>query len=147
MEVILTDDVPNLGEMGDIVDVAPGYGRNYLLPQGLAERATTEKKSQIQHKQRQIEKKKEQQRKEAREILDEIDGISISVPERVAESDRLYGSVTEDDIADVLDQEGFDVEPKDIKLDDVIRELGIYRVPVKLASGIFARVHVWVMAM
>ena len=147
MEVILKEDVPNLGEMGDIVEVADGYGRNYLLPEGLATQATAGKKAQIEHKRQQIEQIKEQQREEARGVLAEMNGVSISLAERVAESDRLYGSVTARDIAEVLQQEDYAVEAKHVQLDDPIRELGIYLIPVKLASGIFAQVRVWVMAM
>lgn len=147
MEVILTDDVPNLGEMGDIVEVADGYGRNYLIPEGLATQATSGKKAQIEHKRRQIEREKEEQRAEAREVLEDLDGISISVPSRVAESDRLYGSVSSRDIAEVLQDQGFEVEHKDVLIDEPFRNLGIYRVPIKLASGINAHVKVWVVAM
>ncbi len=147
MEVILKDDVPKLGEMGDIVEVADGYGRNYLIPQGLATQATEGRKAQIEHKRKQIERQKEEQREAAREVLEEIDGVSVSIPERVAESERLYGSVSSRNIADVLQQEGFEVAYRDVLLDEPIRELGIYRVPIKLASGINAHVFVWVVAM
>ena len=147
MEVILKDDVPNLGEMGDIVEVADGYGRNYLIPQGLATQATAGRKAQIRHKQEQIEREKEEQREAAREVLEDLDGISISVPSRVAESDRLYGSVTSRDVADVLNDQGFEVAYRDVMMDEPFRELGIYKVPIKLASGINAHVRVWVVAM
>ncbi|MFB6351773.1 MAG: 50S ribosomal protein L9, partial [Bradymonadaceae bacterium] len=132
MEVILKDDVPNLGEMGDIVEVADGYGRNYLIPEGLATQATSGKKAQIRHKQEQIELEKEEQREAAREVLEDLDGISVSIPSRVAESDRLYGSVSARDVADVLSDEGFEVAHKDVMINEPFRELGIYRVPVKL---------------
>jgi len=147
MEVILKDDVPNLGEMGDIVEVADGYGRNYLLPEGLAEQATPGKKNKIQHQLEQIELQREREREEAREILGDIDGTSVTLPSRVADSDRLYGSVSDRDIADVLEQESINVHHKDIVLDEPIKELGIYKVPIKLASGIYADVKVWVVAM
>lgn len=147
MEVILTDDVPNLGEMGDIVEVADGYGRNYLIPEGLATQATAGKKAQIEHKRTQIEQQKEEQRAAAREVLEDLDGISISVPANVAESDRLYGSVTSRDVAEVLQQQGFEVEYRDVLMTEPFRELGIYKVPIKLASGINAHVRVWVVAM
>lgn len=147
MEVILKDDVPNLGEMGDIVEVADGYGRNYLLPEGLAEQATPGKKNKIQHQLEQIELQREREREEAREILGDIDGTSVTLPSRVADSDRLYGSVSDRDIADVLEQENINVHHKDIVLDEPIKELGIYKVPIKLASGIYADVKVWVVAM
>lgn len=147
MEVILKEDVPHLGEMGEIVEVADGYGRNYLIPEGLATQATSGKKAQIQHQKEEIEREREKQRQEAQEVLDDIDGISISVPERVAESDRLYGSVTARDVADVLQQQDYDVQHKDVMMQEPFRELGIYGVEVKLASGIFANIRVWVVAM
>lgn len=147
MEVILKDDVPNLGEMGEIVEVADGYGRNFLIPEGLATQATSGKKAEIRHKQEKIERQKEEQRQEAQAVLEDLDGISISVPERVAESERLYGSVTSRDVADVLQQQGHEVQHKDVMMQEPFRELGIYHVPIKLASGIFADIRVWVVAM
>ena len=147
MEVILLEDVRNLGEMGEIVDVADGYGRNFLIPQGMAEPATASKKNQIDHQLSVVEARKQRERHEAQGVLGELDGISISVPSRVAEGAELYGSVSKRDIADVLGHEGHDVTHKQVELDEPIGELGIYKVPIKLASGIYAHVRVWVMAM
>ncbi|QDG50086.1 50S ribosomal protein L9 [Persicimonas caeni] len=147
MEVILLEDVRNLGEMGDIVDVADGYGRNYLIPQGMAEPATAARKDQIEHQLTVIEARKEKERAAAREIVGDIDGVSISVPARVAEDDQLYGSVTARDIVDVLGQQGIEVTHKQVQLDEPVRELGIYKIPIKLASGIFAYIRLWVVAM
>jgi large subunit ribosomal protein L9 len=147
MEVILLEDVRNLGEMGDIVDVADGYGRNYLIPQGMAEPATAARKDQIEHQLTVIEARKEKERAAAREIVGDIDGVSISVPARVAEDDQLYGSVTARDIVEVLGQQGIEVTHKQVQLDEPVRELGIYKIPIKLASGIFAYIRLWVVAM
>lgn len=147
MEVILLEDVRNLGEMGDIVDVADGYGRNYLIPQRMAEPATAARKDQIEHQLTVIEARKEKERAAAREIVGDIDGVSISVPARVAEDDQLYGSVTARDIVDVLAQQGIEVTHKQVQLDEAVRELGIYKIPIKLASGIFAYIRLWVVAM
>lgn len=147
MEVILLEDVRNLGEMGDIVDVADGYGRNYLIPQRMAEPATAARKDQIDHQLTVIEARKEKERAAAREIVGDIDGVSISVPARVAEDDELYGSVTARDIVDVLAQQGIEVSHKQVQLDEPVRELGIYKIPIKLASGIFAYIRLWVVAM
>lgn len=146
MEIILLEDVANLGEMGEIVNVAAGYGRNYLIPKGMAEHASAERKSQIEHKLAVVEARREKEREAAREIVGDIDGVSISVPSRVGEEDRLYGSVTARDITDVLAQQGITVEHKQIQLDQPIRELGIYKIAIKLASGIYAHVLVWVVA-
>ena len=147
MQIILTEDVPNLGDMGDLVDVAPGYGRNYLIPQGLALPASGGNAKQLEHQIAIIERKKEQQRVEARKIVGEIDGVSVTIPMRTGDGDRLYGSVTNRDIASSLEAQNVKVSRKQIRLERAINELGIYDVPVKLASGIFATIKVWVVAM
>ncbi|MFP4600843.1 MAG: 50S ribosomal protein L9 [Persicimonas sp.] len=147
MEVILLEDVSNLGEMGEIVEVANGYGRNFLIPSGKAEPATAAKKNQVDHQIAVIEARRDREREAAKSVLDKIDGVSISVPARVADEDKLYGSVSARDIAEVLGKEGFEVSHNQVQLDDAIDELGIYEIPIKLASGIFAHVRLWVMAM
>ncbi|AWV89920.1 50S ribosomal protein L9 [Bradymonas sediminis] len=146
MEVILLEDVANLGEMGEIVEVAAGYGRNYLIPNAMAELASAARKNEINHRLAVVEARREKEREEARKIVGDIDGVSISVPSRIAEDDRLYGSVTARDIADVLAQQGITVDHKQIEIDAPIRELGIYKIPVKLASAIYAYVRLWVVA-
>ncbi len=147
MQVILTEDVPKLGDMGEVVSVAPGYGRNYLIPQGLAVPATGGSAAQIQHKLDQIEVRREREREAAKEVLGKIDGVAITIPKRVADEDALYGSVSPREIAEVLVQAGHEVERKQVVLEQPIGELGIYQVPIKLASGIYAQVKVWVVAM
>lgn len=147
MQVILTEDVPKLGDMGELVDVAPGYGRNFLIPQGLAVPASGRNAAQLQHKLSQIEVRRERERAAAQEILGTIDGVAITIPKRVAEGDELYGSVSPREIAEVLNQADHDVDRKQVVLEQPIGELGIYEVPVKLASGIYAKVKVWVVAM
>lgn len=147
MQVILTEDVRNLGEMGEIVDVKPGYGRNFLIPQGLAVPATSRHKSKLDHQLAEIERRKALEQEEARKIVGDIDGISVTIPKRASDEDKLYGSVTDREIAEVVSQQGTAVEAKQIVMDSAIGELGIYKVPVKLASGIFAEVTVWVIAM
>lgn len=144
MDVILTEDVPKLGDMGDVVTVAPGYGRNYLIPQGLALPASAKKKSELDHKRKQIEVRREREREAALGVQSKLDGVRITIPKRVAEEDTLYGSVSAREIADVLSQEGFEVEHRFIDVGKGLDELGIYKVPVKLASGVFAHVIVWV---
>ncbi len=144
MDVILKEDVPKLGEMGEIVEVAPGYGRNYLIPQGLALPASSAKKKALAHQKRQIERQKAEERATALEVQSELDGLSITIPKRVADEDKLYGSVSAREIADILDQEGFQVEHRFIEVGQGLDELGIYRVPIKLASGVYAHIIVWV---
>ena len=147
MEVILLEDVSKLGEMGEIVEVAPGYGRNYLIPEGLAEQATASNKAEIKHQLGMIEARKEREREEAQEVLDDIDGISISVPARVADEDKLYGSVGQRDVAETLQQQGHEIDRKQVVMEQPVSELGIYEIPIKLASGIYANIRLWVVAM
>jgi len=147
MEVILTEDVKNLGEMGEIVVVAPGYGRNYLIPNGLALPASAARKKELEHKRALIDLKKEKERAAALGIRGKIDGVSITIAKRVSEGDSLYGSVTEREIADVLTSEGHSIERRQVELSGHLDELGVYKVAIKLASGVYAEVRVWVVAM
>lgn len=148
MQVILKEDVPNLGDMGEIVTVAAGYGRNFLIPQGLALPATGSNARQLQHEIALIEQRKERQRQAALGVLGQINDVSVTVPMRVGEHDKLFGSVTTRDIAEALSQQsGHTIERKQVQLSSSITELGVYKVPVKLASGVRANVRVWVVAM
>lgn len=147
MEVILTEDVRHVGEMGQVVKVAPGYGRNYLIPQGLAIPATTSNKKQLEHQLADIERRKVKSQEEARKILGDIHGVSITIPKRSGAEDILFGSVTAREIAMVLSEQGHAIDRKQVMLDRPIGELGIYEVPIKLASGVSAYVKVWVVAL
>lgn len=148
MDIILTEDVPKLGEMGDVVKVAPGYGRNYLIPQGLAIPATLGNKKELDHQLAIIDKRKMKEREAAQKILGEVDSVSITVSQRVGEEDTLFGSVSNREIARILaEQTGQEIHRKQVMLDKPITELGIYGVNVKLASGVYANVKVWVVAM
>jgi large subunit ribosomal protein L9 len=147
MQIILLEDVNKLGDMGDVIDVKPGYARNYLIPQGLALRASTGNVSQLKHQKRTIESRKERLRAEALEILHQVDKVSVTIPKKSGEKDKLFGSVTNRDIATALGHEGHSVNPKKILLDNPIKELGIFKVRVKLHSDIVANVMVWVVAL
>jgi large subunit ribosomal protein L9 len=148
MQVILKEDVPNIGDMGEVVTVAAGYGRNFLIPKGLALPATGSNARQLQHEIGLIEQRKERQRQEAIGILGQINDVSVTVPMRVGENDKLFGAVTTRDIAEALSQQsGHTIERKHVQLAHSLTELGVYKVPVKLATGVRALVRVWVVAM
>ncbi|MFU8805855.1 MAG: 50S ribosomal protein L9, partial [Bradymonadaceae bacterium] len=134
------------GEMGEIVKVAAGYGRNYLIPKGLALPASAAKKKELEHKKSMIEARKAVEREAAMGVRSKLMGVSITVPKRVSEGDSLYGSVTSREIAEILNKEGYEVEHRHVEAGN-LDELGIYLVPVKLASGVFANIRVWVVAM
>lgn len=147
MQVILTEDVPNLGDMGDIVSVSDGYGRNYLIPNRLALPAGGKSAKQFEHQKQQIDAKKARLREEALQAVKKIAGVSVTIPRQVGDDDRLYGSVTNRDIQQALAAEGQEIDRRKIVLSQPIRELGVYRVPVRLHSDVKTSVKVWVTAL
>ena len=146
MRVILTQDVQNLGDMGEVVRVSPGYGRNYLVPQGLALPANERNARQFKHQIEQVERKKARLREAALEVVGKLTGTSVTIPRQVGEGDRLFGSVNTRDIEAALEAEGFEIDRRKIQVDKPIRELGVYRVNIKLHSDVRADIHVWVTA-
>ncbi len=146
MEIILIEDVPHLGDMGDVVVVKPGYARNYLIPQKLALRASKGNKAHFEHQRRVIETRKEKLRAAAVELQQAIAGVSVILPRKAGENDKLYGSITKRDITTALAEAGHQVDPKKVILDNPLRELGIYKVMIKLHADVVADVVVWVVA-
>jgi large subunit ribosomal protein L9 len=146
MEIILLEDVPHLGSMGEIVEVKPGYGRNYLIPQGLAEIATRGNKAHMEHQLDVIRQRREQLKESAQEKGQAIDGLSITLARRAGEDGRLFGSVTNRDIEDALASMDLEVERRRIMLPDTVKQLGIYKVPIKLHADVTADLFVWVAA-
>lgn len=145
MKIILQEDVENLGEKGDIVDVADGYARNYLIPREMALEATAGKVKEIKHRQQRLDKKKEQRRDEARKLAANMEEKTYEFKVKAGEKGRLFGSITSMDIADRLNDEGFKVSKKDINLADNIKSLGVHEVPVKLYDNIKAEIKVRVL--
>lgn len=147
MQVILTEDVPHLGNMGDVVTVKPGYGRNYLIPRGLAVQATPGNRAQMEHTIRRIEERRARLRIAASELGSKLEGLSITIARQSGEDDRLFGSVTNRDIEAALAALGHEIDKRRIMLKDAIRALGIYEVPVKLHADVTSNVKVWVCAL
>ena len=149
MRVILKEDVAHVGNMGDIVKVADGYGRNYLIPQGLAELATEERAKAFAHQKAMIEHKKAKLHKEALELQAKLDGKEVTLKRAaVKDETRIHGSVTNRDIADALDalKLGVEIDRRKIDLPQPIRELGEHEVEIKLAHDVIAKVKVIVEA-
>ncbi len=144
MEVILRDDVPNLGGQGDIVKVKGGYARNFLIPKGLAFSASGANASQIEHKKRLLHDQLKRRIKTEQGLATRLSEISINVPVKVGEEDRIFGSVTSKDIATALEAKGYEVDRRKIQLDEPIRALGVYTVPVRLSGDVSADLKVWV---
>jgi large subunit ribosomal protein L9 len=144
MQVILRDDLDNLGKSGEVVNVKPGYARNYLLPRGLAIKATAHDVVRVEHEKRIIAARTVKLAKEAQAEADKLSQVSVSIARAVGEEDKLYGSVTSRDIAEALREKGVVVDAKKIHLDEPLKALGMVEVPVKLGRGVSATIKVWV---
>ena len=144
MQIILTQDVENLGKAGELVTVRPGYGRNYLVPRGLAVSATTRNKSRLDHEKSLIERKVAKERASATELATRLNGMTLQFERVVGEDEKLFGSVTNRDIADQLKRAGLDIDHRTIQLDQAVKALGKYEVPVRLSAGVVANLKFWV---
>ena len=132
--------------MGEVVQVKAGYARNYLLPQRLAVRADSRSRTQLEHQRRMIDARRVKLASEAETTRSAIDQISVTLPKRCGDGDKLFGSVTNRDIANALRASGHEVNAKKILLDNPIKELGIYTVSIKLHADIVAGIRVWVVS-
>ncbi len=144
MQVILTQDVDNLGKAGELVSVRPGYGRNYLVPRGFAVSATLSNKTRLDHEKALIAKRVAKERATATEIAGRINLMTLQFERMVGEDEKLFGSVTNRDVADQLKRAGVDIDHRWIHLDQPIKALGKYEVPVKLSAGVTATLKFWV---
>jgi large subunit ribosomal protein L9 len=144
MQIILRDDMDNLGKSGEVVNVKPGYARNYLLPRGHAVKATASDVARVEHDKRVIAARTAKLAKEAQAEADKLSQVSVSIARAVGEEDKLYGSVTSRDIAEALREKGVVVDSKKIHLDEPIKALGMVEIPVKLGRGVAATIKVWV---
>jgi len=146
VEVILRDDVPNLGGIGDVVRVRPGYARNFLLPRGLAIEANRKNLRVLEHQKRVIASKADRDRKDAEGRAKKVDGLKLTVRARVGEEGRLFGSVTNLDIERLLQAQGVAIDRRKIVLDEPIKQVGTYPVTVNLGRDVRATVQVTVEA-
>ena len=146
MEVILREHVDNLGRRGDIVKVAEGYARNYLLPRKLALAVTDANKRQIEREKKVAEVRESQEKQQADALAERLSQLEIEIPRRVGEHDTLYGSVTSADVAHALEAMGFQIEKRRIHLPEPLKALGETTVPVKIHRDVTAQVKVKVVA-
>jgi large subunit ribosomal protein L9 len=136
MEVILREDVPKLGHIGDVKKVKPGFARNYLLPRGLAVVADKRNLRQMEHEKRVIAEKRERSLRAARSVAEKLAAARVTIRARAGEEGKLFGSVTNIDIEKALAAQGFNVERRRIRLDEPIKMLGEHRVPIHLGVGV-----------
>jgi large subunit ribosomal protein L9 len=146
LKVILTKDITALGVLGAVVDVARGYARNYLIPQGLAMEATQANLTQVERVKAKYAQVRSLEQEAALAKVATLDGVSVSIAQRVGEGERLYGSVTAAMIAEALEAKGHDIDRKQIDLEEPIKKLGSYEVTVRLAPEVKAAISVEVVA-
>jgi len=143
MKVVLKEDIQKLGAVGDVVEVAAGYARNFLIPQGKALEANKTNLKLFEEYKRTEAKKQEKEKQEAQEVAKKIEQSSCTIVMQ-AHEEQLYGSVTNADIANALLQEGISIDKRNILLEEPIKALGVYQVPVRLHPEVKQQVKVWV---
>lgn len=144
LKIILCDDVENVGSMGETVRVAPGYARNFLLPRKLAVLAESASAKQIEHELKIIRKREDKKRSSLRDVAKVLETVTVDIQVRAGEGDKLFGSVTTLHIAERMAELGHTIDKKSIKLEEPIKQLGIFMVPVRLGVGVDAQIKVWV---
>ncbi|MFQ6092884.1 MAG: 50S ribosomal protein L9 [bacterium] len=144
MKIILREDVPSLGTRGQIVDVAAGYARNFLVPRKLGYPATPSNRKIYEEEQKQKRMRANKERRSAEKMARDLGKISCTATVPVGEEDRVFGSVTAQTIAELLKEKGFDIDRRKIVLEEPLKALGIYTIPVKLHPEVEAGVKVWV---
>lgn len=146
MEVILTQDVKGLGEKGQLVKVADGYGRNFLLPRGMAVLATVGNRKQMEDLRMVQSRRLRRQEKEAEALAEKLAGVAVTLTAKAGEGGKLFGSVTGGDIVDALAKQGIVVDKRKVELEEPIKSVGEYTVPVRLLPGRTVDLHVKVEA-
>jgi large subunit ribosomal protein L9 len=146
MEVILRETIDNLGRAGQIVKVAAGYARNYLLPRKLAYPATPGNLKVIEFERQSLLRKETKQKEDAEKLKTMLDPVAIVIRRKVGEQNALYGSVTNSDVADELEKKGFQIEKRKIHMEDHIKALGEYSIPIRLFKDVTANVKLKVEA-
>ena len=144
VKVILYKNVDKLGRIGDIVEVKPGYARNFLIPKGYAAVVDEGKIKDLEYKKKIAEKKRLKELADAEALAEKLSSVSCTVAVNVTEEGKLYGSITPRDIIEALEKEGVKLDKNMIKLDEPIKEVGVYEIPIEITSEITTKLKVWV---
>ena len=142
MEIILLDKIDNLGNVGDVVTVKPGYARNYLFPKGLAVRSSKRNIAFVEEKRKNIELKIAKEEQASQAIFDSLKNVEILMEVEVGENDKLFGSVTTIDLQKALNDQNIEIEKQDILLDNPIKSLGVYDIPIKVTPSLKQNIKV-----
>jgi large subunit ribosomal protein L9 len=144
MKLVLRQDYEPLGESGTVVTVKPGFARNFLIPKGLAMPATEKNLKRYENEKKQMFWRQEKEKRQSEELAKTLENVSCTITVQVGEEDKMFGSVTSQNIAEALDSQGYTIDKRKIVLEEPIKSLGIYSVPIKLHTDVEAKVKVWV---
>jgi len=144
MKVILREDVRELGQAGDVIEVKSGYGRNFLFPRNLAIPATKANLRAINEIEKQTVIRERKKRNEAEKLKDNLEKMSLTIEVLVGEEDKIFGSVTSQNVVELMAEQGVTIDKRNVNLDEPIKSLGVYTVPVKIEKDVVANVKVWV---
>ena len=144
MKVILRQNFETLGQIGNVIDVKDGYALNYLIPRGIAYAALKGNLSALEEEKKITQKKIQQELTSAENLAAELEKVSVTIPVQVGEEDKIFGSVTNQMIADALKEKGYDIDRRKIEIEEAIKALGIYGIKIKLHSNVEAKIKVWV---
>ena len=144
MKVILKQNFESLGDVGEIVSVKDGYARNYLIPKGIAMAASPQNMRVIEQERKRLDAAEARIKKESEELKDKVESVSVTAEVQVGDEDRVFGAVTSQNIAELLTAKGFDIDRRKIILDEPLKALGVYEVPIRLHPEVEAKIKVWV---
>ena len=144
VKLLLKESIKNVGRVGDVVEVSPGYARNYLLPQDLAVEPTPNNVKKIEERRKEIEKQERELREQQAAIISRLEGVEVTLERRANEQGNLYGAVSATDIAKALQAQGFNIEAADVNLHGKLDRIERYQVEIKFADDIRTEVKVWV---
>jgi large subunit ribosomal protein L9 len=144
MKLLLRQDYEPLGIAGDVVNVKPGFARNFLIPKGYAMLATDKNVKRYENDQKQLHWLQEKEKRQSEELAKTLENVSCTITVQVGEEDKMFGSVTSQNITEALEAQGYTIDKRKIILEEPIKSLGIYSVPIKLHTDVEAKVKVWV---
>jgi len=144
MKVLLRQDHENLGKRGDVVSVKNGFARNFLFPRGIAMTATDANRNVFVQETRMLDHRREKEKHTAAALGKELEAVSITAAVQVGEEDKVFGSVTSQNVADLLQEKGYTIDKRKVVLDEPIKALGVYSVPIKLHPDVEVKVRLWV---
>jgi large subunit ribosomal protein L9 len=144
MKIILRQNHEKLGAIGEVVSVKDGYARNYLIPRGVAYEATQGNLQQLEEEKKMAARRTDRDKKNAEALAAEIEKISLTIKMKVGEEEKLFGSVTSQQIAELLAEKNITLDKRSIELEEPLKALGIFEVPIKLTAGVTSKIKVWI---